>query len=63
MEKPNSFWWPDQVDISPLRDHDSNSNPYGDDFDYAKAFNSVDLKVLKADIEKVLTTSQDWWPA
>ncbi len=61
--KANSFWWPDQVDISPLRDHDSKSNPYGDDFDYAKAFNSVDLTALKADIEKVLTTSQDWWPA
>ena len=61
--KPNSFWWPDQVDLGPLRDHDDKSNPYGDDFDYAKAFNSVDLKALKADIEKVLTTSQDWWPA
>jgi catalase-peroxidase len=61
--KPNSFWWPDQVDLGPLRDHDEKSSPYGDDFDYAKAFNSVDLKALKADIEKVLTTSQDWWPA
>ncbi len=61
--KPNSFWWPDQVDLSLLRDHDNESNPYGDDFDYAKAFNSVDLKALKADIEEVLTTSQDWWPA
>ncbi len=61
--KPNSFWWPDQVDLGPLRDHDNESNPYGDNFDYAKAFNSVDLKALKADIEKVLTTSQDWWPA
>lgn len=61
--KTNSFWWPDQVDISQLRDHDSKSNPYGDDFDYAEAFNSVDLKALKADIEKALTTSQDWWPA
>jgi len=61
--KPNSFWWPDQVDLGPLRDHDKQSNPYGDDFDYAKAFSSVDLKELKADIEKVLTTSQDWWPA
>ena len=46
-----------------LRSHDARSNPYGDDFDYAKAFNSVDLKALKADIEKALTTSQDWWPA
>jgi len=61
--KPNSFWWPDQVDLGSLRDHDDKSSPYGDDFDYAKAFNSVDLKALKADIEKVLTTSQDWWPA
>ena len=61
--KPNSFWWPDQVDLGPLRDHDNKSNPYGDDFDYAKAFNSVDLKALKADIQKALTTSQDWWPA
>ena len=39
------------------------SNPYGDDFDYVEAFNSVDLNALKADIEKTLTTSQDWWPA
>jgi catalase-peroxidase len=60
---PNSFWWPDQLDLGPLRDHDARSNPYGDDFDYAKAFKSVDLKMLKADIEKALTTSQDWWPA
>ncbi len=61
--KPNSFWWPDAVDLGPLRDHDNESNPYGDDFDYAKAFASVDMKALKADIEKALTTSQDWWPA
>jgi catalase-peroxidase len=61
--KPNSFWWPEQVDLGPLRDHDEKSNAYGDGFDYATAFNSVDLKALKADIKKVLTTSQDWWPA
>ena len=61
--RPNQFWWPEQVDLGPLRDHDKKSNPYGDDFDYAKAFASVDLKELKADIEKVLKTSQDWWPA
>ena len=60
---PNSFWWPEQVDLGPLRDHDQKSSPYGDDFDYAKAFASVDIKALKADIEKVLKTSQDWWPA
>ena len=61
--KSNQFWWPEQVDLGPLRDHDKKSNPYGDDFDYAKAFAGVDLKQLKADIEKVLKTSQDWWPA
>ncbi len=61
--KPNSFWWPEQLDLGPLRDNDKRSSPYSDDFDYAKAFASVDLKALKADIEKTLTTSQDWWPA
>ena len=59
----NQFWWPDKLNLDQLRAHDSSSNPYGDDFNYAKAFNSVDMKALKADIEKTLTTSQDWWPA
>jgi catalase-peroxidase len=63
MAKSNQFWWPDQLDLGPLRDHDAKSNPLGEDFDYAEAFQSVDLKALKADIEKALTTSQDWWPA
>jgi len=44
----DSFWWPEQVDLGPLRDHDQKSSPYGDDFDYAKAFASVDIKELKA---------------
>ncbi len=61
--KPNSFWWPDQLDLSPLRDHDTRSNPLGENFDYAKAFNSLDLERVKADIDELLTTSQDWWPA
>lgn len=59
----NQYWWPDRLDLSQLRDHHPASNPYGDDFNYAEAFNRVDLKALKADIQKVLTTSQDWWPA
>jgi catalase-peroxidase len=63
MAKSNQFWWPDMLDLEPLRSHDARSNPYGDDFDYAAAFNSVDLNALKADIEKALKTSQDWWPA
>lgn len=57
------FWWPDHLDLSPLRQHDVRSNPLGSDFDYPKAFASLDLKAVKADITKTLTTSQDWWPA
>lgn len=59
----NKFWWPEKLDLDQLRAHDSASNPYGDDFNYAKAFASVDQKALKADIKNVLTTSQSWWPA
>ena len=63
MAKSNQFWWPGTLNLEQLRSHDDRSNPYGDDFDYAEAFNSVDLDALKEDIEKTLTTSQDWWPA
>ncbi len=63
MAQPNQFWWPQKLNLESLRAHDVKSNPYGGDFNYAEAFKSVDLKALKADIEKVLTTSQDWWPA
>ncbi|WP_460821597.1 catalase/peroxidase HPI [Lysobacter olei] len=59
----NQHWWPERLDLSPLRAHGATSNPYGADFDYAKAFNSLDLAAVKADIKKVMTTSQDWWPA
>ena len=61
--KANQFWWPQTLDLGQLRSHDNRSNPYGDDFDYAEAFNSVNLDALKQDIEKTLTTSQNWWPA
>lgn len=57
------FWWPDHLDLSPLRQHDARSNPLGEDFDYAKAFATLDLQAVKDDIKKTLTTSQDWWPA
>ncbi len=63
MAKPNKFWWPEQLDLSPLRQHGIESNPMGADFDYAAAFASVDLDAVKNDIENVMTTSQDWWPA
>jgi len=61
--KSNQFWWPDQLDLSPLRDHDLRSNPLGVDFDYAEEFQKLDLLQVKTDIDKLLTTSQDWWPA
>jgi catalase-peroxidase len=61
--KPNQFWWPEQLNLAPLRDHDGVSNPYGESFNYAKEFNSLDLEAVKKDIQEVLTTSQDWWPA
>jgi catalase-peroxidase len=61
--RPNQFWWPEQLDLSPLRQHAAESNPLGENFDYTKAFLSLDLKAVKQDIAKVLTTSQDWWPA
>ena len=63
MAKSNQFWWPQTLNLDSLRAHDARSNPYGADFNYAEAFNSVDLEALKKDIEKILTTSQDWWPA
>jgi len=63
MAKSNQFWWPEQLNLGPLRVHDARSNPYGEDFDYAEAFNNVDMAALKADIETTLTDSQDWWPA
>ncbi len=61
--RSNQFWWPEQLDLSPLRDHDARSNPYGEDFDYTEAFKKLDLAAVKKDIDSVLTTSQDWWPA
>jgi catalase-peroxidase len=63
MPKPNRFWWPQQLDLSPLRQHAAESNPMGDDFNYAEAFKSLDLDAVKKDIETLMTTSQDWWPA
>ena len=63
MPVNNEFWWPEKLSLEQLRVQDPASNPYGPDFNYAEEFNKVDLKALKADIEKVIKTSQDWWPA
>ena len=60
---PISFWWPERLDLSPLRQKGAESSPMTEDFNYAAEFASLDLKALKQDIEAVLTTSQDWWPA
>ncbi len=61
--KPNSFWWPETLDLSALRQNEAVSDPSGAVFDYAAAFESLDLDAVKNDIEAVMTTSQDWWPA
>ena len=61
--KSNQFWWPDQLNLSPLRQHAAESNPMGDDFNYAKEFKNLDLDALKKDIENLMTESQPWWPA
>ncbi|MDQ6976546.1 MAG: peroxidase family protein, partial [Ghiorsea sp.] len=61
--KTNQFWWPEQLNLSPLRAHNVTSNPLGDGFDYAKSFEQLDLQAVKKDINVLLTTSQDWWPA
>jgi len=59
----NRDWWPNQLNLKILRKHSDVANPMDDDFDYAAAFKTVDLDAVRADIEHVMTTSQDWWPA
>ncbi len=59
----NQTWWPDQLDLKPLRQNAPQSDPMDDEFDYADAVKDLDVEALKKDIEEVMTTSQDWWPA
>ena len=59
----NRDWWPNQLRLDILHQNSPMSNPMGADFDYAKEFAKIDLDELKKDIEAVMTTSQDWWPA
>jgi catalase-peroxidase len=61
--KSNQFWWPEQLNLEPLRQHAAESDPMGEEFNYAEEFRSLDLNALKKDIETLMTTSQDWWPA
>jgi len=59
----NEFWWPNRLNLDALRKNDVSANPLGTNFDYAKAFSSLDLAALKKDVKTAMTTSQDWWPA
>jgi len=59
----NEYWWPNRLSLEPLRQASRESGPVGNGFDYAKAFESLDLQALKADLTRLMTTSQDWWPA
>jgi len=59
----NEFWWPEKLDLRPLRQHAVESNPYGEKFNYAEEFKKLDLNAVKKDIEALMTQSQPWWPA
>jgi catalase-peroxidase len=59
----NQDWWPNQLNLSILRQHDTKSNPMGDDFDYREAFKKIDYAALKKDLTALMTDSQEWWPA
>ncbi|MBT2990123.1 MAG: catalase/peroxidase HPI [Candidatus Thiodiazotropha sp. (ex Ctena orbiculata)] len=59
----NRDWWPNQLRLEILRQHSAKSDPMGEDFDYAEAFKSLDLKAVKRDLWELMTDSQDWWPA
>ncbi|QXD15019.1 catalase/peroxidase HPI [Rhodocaloribacter litoris] len=63
QRRTNRDWWPNQLNLKVLHQNPPAGNPLGEDFDYAEAFSTLDLAAVKKDIEQVLTTSQDWWPA
>ena len=62
-EITNDYWWPNRLDLSPLRKNEAASNPQAVSFNYAEAFKTVDVEELKKDLKDLMTTSQDWWPA
>ncbi|OAL88384.1 catalase/peroxidase HPI [Acinetobacter terrae] len=59
----NTNWWPNALNLDILSQHDKKTNPMDPDFDYAKAFNSLDLEVVKQDLRELINSSQDWWPS
>ena len=63
MNTSNQFWWPERLDLAPLRQHAPASNPMGSEFNYAAEFQKLDLVAVKKDVEALMRKSQDWWPA
>ena len=63
MQTTDRDWWPNRMDLRPLRLNSPKSDPMGEDFNYAEEFKSLDVEALKKDVEAVMTDSQDWWPA
>jgi catalase-peroxidase len=61
--RTNRDWWPNQLDLQVLHQHSPAGNPMGDEYDYAKAFASLDVEALKKDVLALMTDSQPWWPA
>jgi catalase-peroxidase len=59
----NRDWWPNELRVNILRQHDPRQNPLGPDFNYAEEFKKLDYDALKKDINSLMTDSQDWWPA
>ncbi len=63
LGRTNQDWWPERLRLELLHQHSSKSDPMGEEFSYAKKFKSLDYKALKKDLVKLMTDSQDWWPA
>ncbi|MEO1220327.1 MAG: catalase/peroxidase HPI [Pseudomonadota bacterium] len=63
LGRQNKDWWPEATDLGLLTEQGKSANPYGEDFDYAAAFNAIDYNALKADLTALMTDDQEWWPA
>lgn len=59
----NQFWWPERLDLAPLRQHAAESNPLGRQYNYSKEFKELDIQAIKEEIKTLMKTSQDWWPS